>query len=349
MSINHEPDPNSLVVFNYEEEYGPEHNMRPGTWIKPAPMLYFLNAGGIGDYINYTAALIWVAKNCPWVHGTIYANPYFLEFLNYHIRQFENWRVMDGASVTLPHNMAFSGPELMVNGQNITHQLCNATGSHLMDLGFQYYANIQAAPPGTTLPFMDIPLKKVRWELREKAGKYVVFTPGAVTAVRMTHGRHLNPLIEYVCSKGLLPVFLGKSEIVKDLNPKFADDIDYHKGLDLRDQTTLLQAAAIMQHAACVLGLDNGLLHLAACTPAKVIFGYNITEVKDREPRRTWGKLINVALTKEELACVGCQTHWKLIINHTFHKCMYGDNKCIDMLFSGGRFERAIDEMLSQV
>lgn len=338
-----------LRQYGYEEEYGPENNWRPGTWIRPAPFSFFFNAGGMGDYINYTSAILWLAQHVPWIHGTVYCDPFLTEFLDTVLAPYPHWKSGDGRKVTFEADLGIAGPELMIAGHNVSHQLCNATGAHLMDLGFQYYANRSVAPEGWHLPRLpETRPEKVHFRVRPHLGKYVVFTPGAIRPVGMTYGKHLNPLIEYVCSLGLMPVFLGKNEFVgaanSDLDPKFADDITYDRGIDLRNQTTVMQAAHIMEHAVCVLGLDNGLLHLAATTNATVIFGYNITSVADRKPRRDWGRDFAVSLTKTELPCIACQTNGKLMLNHTFHKCWYGDSKCVDMLFASGQFEQAIKE-----
>ena len=336
-------------VYPQVEEYGPEFGFRPSTPLHPAPIFFLLNAGGMGDYINYAAALKWIAERAPWVHGTVFISPFLIEFLEYIFKPYPHWKIRSGDHIKLESDICFMGPEIQMPTHLANHQLLNATGAHLMDLGFAYYANMNTAPADWTLPFAEFPENKVHAELRGQTGKYVVITPGAVTVARYVTGEHLNPIIRHVKSLGLLPVFLGKDEVSKFVKPMFADDIAFDEGLDLRNKTTVCQAAAIMERAACVLGLDNGLLHLAACTKANVIFGYNITSVKHREPRRRWGRLINISLTDEELACSGCQSKMKLLVNHTFHRCLYSDSKCIDLLFADGakRWCDAIDEMLA--
>jgi hypothetical protein len=95
------------------------------------------------------------------------------------------------------------------------------------------------------------------------------------------------------------------------------------------------------------VGLDNGLLHLAACTPGNVIFGYNIASPEHRRPWRGQydERTVDVTLTADELPCNWCQSRQKMMLNHSFHQCLYGDLKCVDMLFEddGKRFCDAID------
>jgi hypothetical protein len=153
-------------------------------------------------------------------------------------------------------------------------------------------------------------------------------------------------------SLGITPVFLGKSDILLDGNKttKFKEDIHFHKGLDLREKTTVIEAAAIMQYAECTVGLDMGLLHVAALMKdSKIIFGYNIVLPEHRRPRRDHGRCIDLFITKEELECIACQSVIKKLPTHKFDKCYYGDNKCIDLLFANEseRWKKAIDEILT--
>jgi hypothetical protein len=104
-----------------------------------------------------------------------------------------------------------------------------------------------------------------------------------------------------------------------------------------------------MQHAACTVGLDNGLLHLAACVPSNIIFGYNIAAPSQRRPvRRLPGRILDITLDKAELACRHCQTHMKQQNLINFRNCFYGDRKCLTLLFENNsiRWTRALEEML---
>lgn len=341
-------------VFAERLPLGPEFGFRPGTPVVQAPVSFLLNAAGMGDYINYSAAIVWIAENAPWIEGTLYVNSFLVELLSLVLRPYPRWSVKSGdGPLRIEHGMSVIGPNMqMDNGMIYNQQLLNATGSHLMDLGFAYYANLNAAPDGVFLPKVALPKHKVPSALRDIPYKYIVFTPGALTPSRMTYGKHLNPLIRFVKEKGFLPVFLGKDENHSvAVQPKFADDVAYSEGLDLRNKTTVVQAAATMEKAACVLGLDNGLLHLAALTDSRLIFGYNITSVAHREPRRNWGKTINMTVPAEKLPCIGCQSKMKVMIGHSFHHCLYGDNLCVDLLFAdeGQAWKDAINDCLSEL
>lgn len=350
--------PVALPEYRHFNKYmvcGPEHGMRPGTYVPVMPVNYVLTAAGVGDYVNYSGALLWIAKTQPWLHGKVYCLDIMVPFLRHVLSPYEGWSVESGEhGNTLSSDVVLVAPHMEINGANVCPQLLGPVHTHLFDLGFAFFANRCGAPPEAKLPYVTQGREKLPKKLRDLAGKYVVFTPGVVTPSRETTGRHWNPVINHVTERGMTPVFLGRNRITSSLHADFPDDIAYDSGIDLRNQTTLLDAAVICEYANCVIGLDNGLLHLAATTDAKIVFGYNIAAPEHREPRRDWGRTVNVALTKGELACAHCQSTMFGTHLHSFHNCMYWKTTergqrldCIEMLFAdeGQRWKDAIDAM----
>jgi hypothetical protein len=326
--------------------------MRPDTKLEDWKLHFIFNDGGMGDLVNYAGATVWLAKNCPWVHGRIFVPRYLANLMADVHEGFKNWIVWPSEDVKehLEKGAAMLGPSIRINGVITSRQLLTVMGAHPIDVGFSFFAGSCPAPKDCVLPVLDYAWGKVRPDVRALKN-YAVITTGATTPARTLTGKHLNPIIEFVKSKNLVPVFLGKSDLLNDgkKSTNFADDIRYDLGVDLRDKTSVKEAAAIMQHAAFTLGLDNGLLHLAALMKdSRIIFGYNITSVEHREPRRAHGKTINMYVTKDELPCSGCQSQLKHVKTHTFDKCLYGDLKCLDLLFKneGEAWKKAITEMI---
>jgi hypothetical protein len=343
--------PGHIKVMTHQETFGEEFGLRAGTRLHPVPMEFVLTDAGMGDFICFSSAILWLAQNTPWVRGTLYAPKFLLPFLERILKKHRHWRVRNGEQgITGDPATPLIGPNLMdEKGVNLTPQLINATGAHLVDLGFIYYANMQKAPPGVYYPKLHLTPQELPPEVSALRGRYVVFTPGSVTSSRTVLAKHLNPLIDYVLERGLTPVFLGKGKFSSDnIITQFDPNIAYGKGVNLINRTDLFQAASIMENAACVLGLDNGLLHLASCTNAKIIFGYNIAGPEFREPRRNWGHTVNLTVPRSQLACIHCQDRVKMLATHSFHFCLYGDTLCIDMLFEneGERWKKAIDYLL---
>lgn len=328
---------------------GEAHGFRPNTSIDRMVINFTFNDGGLGDYVNYAAATVWMAKNCPWIKGRVFTPRYLTPLMN-DIHQPLGWEAFAGedAEEHLEDGTSIMGPSVKINGKNANPQLYTVLGAHPIEVGFAYFAGMKA-PVNAELPVLDYPSSRLPPKVKRLLGKYCVITTGSTTSARRVSGRHLNPIIEYVRDRDITPIFVGKEDFVGTgrLDVNFPTDINFAAGLDLRNNTSVKDAACIMQHAEFVLGLDNGLLHLASLMKdSRIIFGYNITSVEHREPKRSHGKTINIHLTDEELVCSGCQSKWRQMLTHRFDKCMYGDVKCVDMLFSGGRFEAAIDEML---
>ena len=329
------------------QKYGEDIGMRPGSMIHGWTINFVFNMGGMGDFVNYSAATQWVMNNCPWVHGRVVA-PRYLTPLMQDIHP--KWKCVPSETFqdVVEKGDAIIGPDIHINGINTSRQFVTVVGAHPVDVGFAYYAG--TIPALGDLPVLDYPKDRLIKAVRE-IGPYVVFPVGNVQASRKVLGQHLNPIIDYVKRVyGFTPVFLGKSDLLGNgkQSTTFDQDVNYHLGLDLRDRTTVKEAAAIMQHAEFTLGLDTGLLHLAALMKnSKIIFGYNITSVAHRAPRRKHGLTVNLTLTEAELKCIGCQSKLKHISGHTFDQCLYKDLKCVDLLFEPKKWFEAIDEIMA--
>ncbi len=335
---------------------------RPGTELPVINVNMIFKGAGMGDYICYMPAMIWTALNTPWIHGRIHVGQFFCEFAENIIKQTgnKNWKVIplpagfkSEDDLHLENGSLSRGPGIQMNGHR-NHQLVNGTGGHLVWLGFMYYCNM--FPPPTNADYYPVinfdgwadsfeDWHITRGKLYHK--KYVVFTPGAVSAARTVPGHYWNPLIEYVKSRGLTPVFLGTRKLA-DLTVKFPDGCEYGEGIDLRDKTTMLEAAWIMKHSAAVVGLDNGLIQLASCTDASIVAAYNMVSPDQRRPRRRAGVWREITLTEQELSCSHCQSNMKNMFPHNFARCLHDDLRCIDMLFArdGARFKASLDSIL---
>jgi hypothetical protein len=330
---------------------GPELGFRPGSEVPRYPVAYVMNDGGMGDFVNYAAATRWVAEQCPWIDGQLFVNNYLVPLMRDLHEEFTHWKVWPSEKIQdhLKDGVSLVGPSLRVDGRSVNPQLLTVLHAHPIDVAFGYFAGSTPAPEGVEMPRLNYERNKLLPKIKQLKGPYAVFTTGATTQSRTVLGRHLNPVIDYARSLGITPVFIGKTNFVGNgqNSVSFPGDIDYSVGLDMRNQTSVKDAACIMQHAAFTAGLDNGNLHLAALMQdSRVIFGYNITTVEHRAPRRTHGRTINLSVSKQELPCTGCQSRWHQFHTHQFDKCFYKDVKCVDLLFETSKWTNAIDEIL---
>lgn len=308
---------------------------RKGTKINETSINFIFSQGGIGDYINWIPAIEWIAKENPHIKAKLIVPDYFYSLARLFLKgcNVKIFRISELKRV-------IKADELVCSPHDFKPYI-NATGAHLLDLGFMYYAALDKAPPDyNRLPvarFEDGELITMVFQLRQQYPRYAVFTPGATADARTVPALHFNRLVEYTLNLGITPVFLGSTNFSNNKNyvAKFDTNYDFSKGVDLREKTSLIEALQIMETATFVIGLDNGLLHLAACTNAPLIFGYNITTVAHREPRRFHNApLINIYLENDQLGCIGCQSNMRFLKGHSFKTCLYNDYVCTDMLFA---------------
>lgn len=328
-----------IIFEDVPKQYYPSWAFRPNTPCFPINMNFILLNGGMGDYICWMKPIIWLASQATWIKGTLVCPTYFMELAEHWLTPYPEWKFKDYNDLKdMPNadDTPFRGPVVL------QQESLNATGAHLLTCGWVYFTNKEKAPEGwdsypaldqAKLDVLELPAGAQALE----PGKYVVITTGVTTNSRRVPGKYWNYVIDHVKKLGFTPVFLGKSVVTtgnqKNIHTDFDRDIDFSGGVDLRNNTSLVQAASIMSRAAVVIGHDNGLLHLAGCTDVPIVFGYNLASPEHREPRRPSGRVYNVSLTDKELACNHCQSKTNFVIGYNFRECFYGDNKCIDMLF----------------
>ncbi len=350
------PKKKTVKKLNTDKHVEGGRGFLPRTQLVREPVCFIFINGGLGDYINFMSSILWVAKENPHVIGHVIVKQPFQDVAKFILKDFKNWSVEEPnflreASDRYPH--------VQIHYPRKEDQLITAIGAHLMDLGFMYYARMSKPPEG----YGYLPEVKYtgpwKWPELEK-GPYAVFTPGATARSRVIYGQHFNELTSYTLSRGITPVFLGKRDFVDKAsngvgyNATYQTDYDLTKGIDLTEKTTLLEAIQIMSKACFVIGLDNGLLHFAGTTKTPIIFGHNVATVEHREIRRRQGQTINVHINEKDLACIGCQSHMRYLVEHNFNKCLYETEKshaykCLDLLFSDrcGTWKSAIDHVIN--
>lgn len=311
------------------------------------PHSFVLEGGGMGDYINWCSAIKYIAENYTHVDGRVFCSGLFLDVAKYLFEKYPGWKVAHRDDINKVHE---NGAGMCAPKRGT--QLLNACGSHLLDLGFHYYICINP-PPKEYNKLVEIDFEGAwKWPELNPKSNYCVFTPGSTTEAREMPVHGFNELVLYAISKGLTPVFLGKADLSENYQAKFLN-YNLSQGVDLRERTTILEAVQIMRGAKFVIGLDNGLLHMAGTTNVPVIFGHNITSIEHREIRRDKGLTINITASEETLPCIGCQSKVRFVSKHDFRFCLFRDNqdlnkRCIFHLFKNNSkpWKDAIDKCL---
>jgi hypothetical protein len=137
-------------------------------------------------------------------------------------------------------------------------------------------------------------------------------------------------IAEWVKSRGLIPVYIGKvdaSEMWKDSPFKLSFD-SLPEGVDLLNKTSLLEMASIMARSRAVVGLDSGPIHVAGTTSVPIVCGFTNVDPKHREPIRKKGIFIPIT---PEVECAHCQSNWWLNY-YDFGFCYFKHADCLKQM-----------------
>lgn len=153
----------------------------------------------------------------------------------------------------------------------------------------------------------------------------VVITTGFTAPVR-TFGPPaiINKIARLCGDSGCHVYWLGSKQAItgsrENVEAKFTEGIDFTYGEDLRDRTTLLQALDLINESLLVIGVDNGLLHLASCTNTPVIAGFTNVSPHLRIPygsERQWTTIV-----PNKTTCNHCQSSTFLDFDADFRRCI---------------------------
>lgn len=297
--------------------------------------IYLLqDLGGIGDDLAGLPVIKFILDKHPHVYITLWVKSYFKtvarkslpETPRLTIRSFdEKHLAKDGIPVK-----KFSG--------NIYTNLAN----HMSKQAFDIWCNTQPDDPNY-YNYLPIDLKGVYINRFNLPKDYIIICTGYTAKVREFRPEIVNNLIDYVLSKGYTPVFLGRestpenSDASKVIKGNFSQEIQFDKGINLINKTDLLESAKIIKGAKTIVGLDNGLIHLAATTDLSIVCGFSTVKPEHRAPYRHGIKgweFYPVVLTEEELKCRFCQSNMTMKFSHDFRLCFYDDYKCTSLLTS---------------
>lgn len=317
---------------------------REGQGLHPLVYNFIFMHGGMGDYICWSVAIRYIEQFYPHVMPKLFVADWCKDII-------ENF--FNGTRVEVYDRSKFD--DYYIDGSPVlgnieSNQLLNATGTHLVDLGFSYFLGRNPPPPEADLSYIPLDLESIDISHIELPESYCVFTPGATNMTRHMPVEAFNLLKDYCISLGVTPVFLGKAKLTPAYRTNFKEGYDYTGGINLLDKTGVLEAGKIIAGARFILGVDNGLLHLAACTEVPIIFGYTITGPEMRRPIRKKGLTLDITVPHAELSCINCQENIRFIPGHRFTRCLYNDTKCCELLFKEGASEwkKAIDLIMKE-
>jgi ADP-heptose:LPS heptosyltransferase len=280
------------------------------------------NSGGLGDCVAQMVAVKYMRDRCPNVVQHCWVPDYFVDFAK---KLCPGVLIKSHSEAAKKYNPKIGGVQMVSPGMQHT-----SMGTHLVDLGFHLLVDKQVPieqknylplPPGTNID---------RFKLPEK---YVVLTVGFTAPNREMLPSVANGIIDYCTSKNIPVVTLG-STANKIIPGTFKEEIKLDQTINLVNNTNILEAGAIISKSACIVGLDNGLLHVAGCTEVPIIVGFTNVLPEHRLPIRhnELGWNCYVVEPEQSLECRGCQSRMAHVYGHDFRGCYYGDMACLSQL-----------------
>lgn len=224
--------------------------------------------------------------------------------------------------------------------------------SHLVDHAFSYIAD----EPNTNIPiekknYLQFDLTRLpdvsKFALPDS---YIVLTPGWTAFVRSLPASTYNGISAWAKARGITPVLLGtklavRGGLAEKIEATFAEDLDVTGCIDLREKTTLLEAAHVMAKAKAVIGLDNGLIHLAACSDVPIVAAYTNLDPKLRLPIRNNELGWNCKVITPP-GCYQCESSTNFMpLEQDFRYCVWPEMKCNEKLTSDLFIEK-LEEIL---
>lgn len=288
---------------------------------------FLLNLGGLGDNIARMPVINYIHNRHPHVKSIVWVADYFLPLSKNMLPEiiFKPFSDNKNYNEKLPSRM--SGWEG-----------CTNLKTHMVDHAFFVLAN--EIPPIEHRNYCQLKLDDINIKRFNLPQKYVVMTTGFTAPIREFLPEYINRITDYIVLKGYQVVFLGSKHTsagVKghEIIGNFKEDIDFSKGINLVDKTTLLEAARIIRDAKTIVGLDNGLLHLAACTgDIPIVAGFTSVMPEHRAPYRhnQLGYNFFPVVPPETEPERYCQSIWDFTFNHDFRHSYYKNDSLIKSL-----------------
>lgn len=295
---------------------------------------FLLVDGGVGDHVASFTALDYIARKYPWITQLVWMPDLLLDLAKNLIR-YDHVELRSFTEMRGRYDPSKPTKSTKWDGNTSPMKI------HCLD-----YAFLKLCDENPDLSEKNyLPLRRGEIDISKFVlpRSYVVLTTGFTAAVREFRPEIVNEIASHFQKKtDYEVVFLGntdgKTGSAHTIKAKFKDEIDFTNGINLIDKTTLLEAAAVMHDAKAVLGVDNGLLHVAGCTPADIIGGFTTVSPWIRMPVRgdVMGRGFYPIAPYHSLQCRFCQQTTNFIYGHKYTDCLFketeAENECTKQL-----------------
>jgi ADP-heptose:LPS heptosyltransferase len=306
---------------------------------------FILNHGALGDMITSLPAIIHARTTIdPILKMIVYVAPWQVDLVKHLLAPYGEFDVESIATVPLGKKERMEkwgegAPNSMNAAIANTH---TRNRVHMVDYAFNFL--IDARPE--TMAQRSYPVLAPLGP-RAIEGKYIVVPIGATSDNKLFRASVMTPILQWALDAGYTPVIVGTkmSHTRAEMGEgKLSDVLQIRdqadlipaeivaKCVDMREKTTLLELRDLLGHAAAVIGVDGGTLHLAGTTDTNIIFASGTTLPKHRYIARFGDPQHKIRYVgPRDLECAGCQSNWTLT-RWDFRECAYGDNACMELL-----------------
>jgi ADP-heptose:LPS heptosyltransferase len=304
---------------------------------------FVLNHAALGDMISSLPAIVFARQfYVSQMKMTVWVPPWQMDLVRHLLAPYGEFEIKD--FLTFPAK--YEDRVKQIDGAICynapmfdTHTRCRV---HMVDFAFNYLVNARPENMVQRSYPTAAPLGK---KTLVTPSPYVVFPVGATSDNKLFRASVYGPIMAWCLEKGYTPVVVGtktshtQTEIDGVLKPVvLREQTDllpkevFDRCIDLREKTTLLELRDVLGHAAAVVGVDGGTLHLAGTTDVPIVFASGTTLPKHRYiPRHGDHTFRARYVGPRDLECYGCQSNWPMTTLH-FTKCVYDDNACMTKL-----------------
>lgn len=303
--------------------------------------------GGVGDHIAALVVVDYILKRYPWITPLVWTPDYLTDFAKNVLPEYTT--INSYTQMRGKYDPSRTTKTTKWDGHTSPMKI------HCLDYAFLRLCD--ELPRLEHKNYLKVKFDKIISKNFDLPEKYVVFTTGFTAEVREFLPNTINTLVNYVKSKGYEAVFLGETQTKTGaahiIQGKFKEEINFNAGINLIDKTSVLEAANIIQHSKAVLGVDNGLLHLAGCTDATIVSGYTTVRPEIRNPVRNNILGLNCynVVPDDVLECKFCQQDTNFLYGHDYKKCWYKEKKirrdisCVDQM-TADKFIKHLENIL---
>lgn len=307
---------------------------------------FVLNHGALGDVMCSLPPLAFARQFfSEELKLRIWCAPWQTELLQHLLAPYGKFEFAD--LTTLPPSRAERekldiGPVSLNTAVSSTHTRCRV---HMVDYAYNFLINAQPESMEQRSYLTAAPLGPTPIELYDGAAGYVVFPVGATSDNKLFRASVMEPVMRWCLSRNYALVIVGtktshtqteidgelKPLVIREQSSLLAPDV-FKQIIDMREKTTLLELRNLLGHAAAVVGVDGGTIHLAGTTDVPIIYAMGPALPKHRYIPRHGNPNYRIRyVVPRNLECAGCQANWPLVGLH-FTECVYDDNLCMERL-----------------